>query len=64
MINKNLKWSNHIAVKVAKANSILGLLRKNMYGCTETAKKKAFMALVGPHLEYCTPVGTLTQEKI
>ena len=56
VINKKLKWGDHIATKVAKANSILGLLKRSMYGCSEVAKKKAFVSLVRPHVEYCAAV--------
>ena len=27
-----------------------------MYGCSKEAKKRAYVALVHPHLEYCSPV--------
>ena len=27
-----------------------------MYGCSKEAKKRAYVALVRPHLEYCSPV--------
>jgi len=27
-----------------------------MYGCSEEAKKRAYVALVRPNLEYCSPV--------
>ncbi len=56
MINKKLNWSDHITTKVAKSNSILGLLKRLMYGCSEMAKKKAFVSLVRPRMEYCAAV--------
>ena len=39
-----------------KVNRILSLLRRSMYGCSMEAKKRAYIALVHPHLEYCSPV--------
>ena len=27
-----------------------------MYGCSKEAKKRAYVALARPHLEYCSPV--------
>ena len=34
-----------------------------MYGCTKNAKKRAYTALVIPHLEYCAPVWNPYQQK-
>ena len=56
VINKKLNWGDHIATKVAKANRMLGLLKRSMCGCSELAKKNAFVSLVRPHVEYCAPV--------
>jgi len=39
-----------------KANHILSLLRRSMYGCSKEVKKRPYVALVRPHLEYCLPV--------
>ena len=55
-ITCKLCWSDHISSAAAKANHILSLLRRSMYGCCKEAKKRAYVALVRPHLEYCSPV--------
>ena len=55
-ITHKLCWSEHVTSAAAKANRILSLLRRSMYGCSEEAKKRAYVALVRPHLEYCSPV--------
>ena len=55
-ITHKLCWSDHITSTAAKANRILSLLRRSMYGCNKEAKKRAYVALVRPHLEYCSPV--------
>ena len=55
-ITRRLCWSDHISSAAAKANRILSLLRRSMYGCSKEVKKRAYVALVRPHLEYCSPV--------
>ena len=55
-ITHKLCWSDHITSADAKANRILSLLRRSMYGCNKEAKKRAYVALVRLHLEYCSPV--------
>ena len=55
-INQKLKWDDHSTNAVLKASRMLNLLRRNMRGCSKSAKSKAYTALVRPHLEYCVPV--------
>ncbi len=56
IINNNLKWGDQSRSVAVKANRVLNLLRRSMYGCTKEAKNKVYKALVRPHLEYCCPV--------
>ena len=58
-ITSNLSWRAHILSKVASANGTLNLLRRTMHSCGESAKKKAYEALVRPHVEYCCTVWNL-----
>ena len=62
-IDSKLKWGEHITEATAKANQALNILRRTMYGCTKNAKKRAYTALVRPHLEYCAPVWNPYQQK-
>ena len=62
-IDTKLKWGEHIAEAAAKANRAMNLLRRTMYGCIKNAKKRAYIALVRPHLEYCAPVWNPYQHK-
>ena len=39
-----------------KAQKILNLLRRHLYGCNPDVKKRAFTSLVLPHLEYTSTV--------
>ena len=34
-----------------------------MHGCNRDAKKRAYLALVRPHLEFCSPAWTVHQKK-
>jgi hypothetical protein len=51
-LSSNLNWSVQTKNAVNKAQKILGLIRRNMWGCTEKVKIIAYQALVRPHLEY------------
>ena len=54
-ITSDLKWNSHIQKVTSKANSVLGLLRKNLRIASKAVKTQAYEALVRPHLEYaCT----------
>jgi hypothetical protein len=39
-----------------ETQKILNLLRRHLYGCNPDVKKRAFTALVLPHLEYTSAV--------
>ena len=41
-----------------KATRVLNLLRRAMQGCSKQAKTRAYIALVRPCLETCSPVWT------
>ena len=54
-INQKLSWSAHVNATVLKASQVLNLLRRSLYS-SEEAKKRAYTALVRPHIECCAPV--------
>ena len=54
-LDNKLKWSCHVTDCVARANRILALLRRTMFGCTGASKEQAYKALVKPILEYGVP---------
>ena len=55
-LSGDLKWNHHIGNAVNKANSTLGMLKRNIkVGCRAT-KSAAYQALVRPHLEYSSCV--------
>ena len=56
IIDENLSFEQHIAEKIKKANSIMGVIRRNMEHLDCNNFKLLFTALVRPHLEYANPV--------
>ena len=55
-ISKDLKWSSQISKITAKANSTLGLLKRNLRHCQLECKKTAYMAMIRSKLEYARVV--------
>ena len=55
-LTSDLKWNKHISLITSKANSILGLLRRNLRIASTPVKTQAYQALVRPHLEYASTV--------
>ena len=54
-IDSGLTWSDHVTRVVAKANSVLGFLQRNLKHCLPEIKASCFKSLVIPILEYgCT----------
>ena len=56
VIDCKLKWGDQINHSTFKATKILNLIRRNLAGCSKTAKNRAYLALVRPHLEFAVPV--------
>lgn len=50
------KWDFQYAHITKKASRVLGMLRRNLRGCSRTIKSTAYLALVRPHLEYAASV--------
>ncbi len=55
-ISNDLKWVNHIAKTTAKANSVLGFLRRNLKGCPQSLRETAYKSMVRSVLEYASPI--------
>ena len=55
-ITSDLQCNQHIYNITNKANSILGLLRRNLRIPSQTIKTHANQSLVRPHLEYASTV--------
>ncbi|CAC5364805.1 unnamed protein product [Mytilus coruscus] len=47
---------NCITSKINKASQQLNFVRRNLYRCPQEIKQHAYIALVRPHLEYCSSV--------
>ena len=55
-LTSDLKFNSHINNVTAKANSVLGLLRRNLKISSQAVKTQAYQSLVRPHLEYASTV--------
>ena len=56
ILNRKLKWNDHIENAVLKANNALGMLRKSFKYWNCKSFKQLYVAFVRPHLEYCASV--------
>ena len=56
LLSDDLQWSKHVQHITAKANSMLGLLRRNLHHCPEKLREPAYISLVWSRLEYCAAV--------
>ena len=50
--SQDLKWSHHITNPAIKANSTLGLLRRNLKFCPKESRRTAYLAMIRSTLEY------------
>ena len=51
-LQANLKWDHHVGNVTAKANRVLGFIRRNLSMCPQEIKATAYYTLVRCHLEY------------
>ena len=54
--DKKMTWKPHIDQVTAKANKVLGFLRRNLKNCPQSPKELAYTSLVRPKLEYCASI--------
>lgn len=55
-IDNKLTFEYHINMKVKKANSMFGMIRRSFTYMDRTVFKQLFISIVRPHLEYAAPV--------
>ena len=55
-LTNNLSWNLHIDKTVKKANSVLGLVRRNLYAAPIETKILAYQSIVRPSLEYASSI--------
>ena len=55
-LSHDLSWSHHIDRTTKKANSMLGLLKRNLRITNQETKYAAYFSLVHPNLEYCASI--------
>ena len=54
--NNTLTWNDHIREVCKKAQRVLGLVRRNLWGCNVHVKSTAYSTLIRPLLEYAASV--------
>ena len=52
IFDKNIKFSDHVTLKVKKANSLLALIRKSFKNLDKKSWTTIYKTLIRPHLEY------------
>ena len=55
-LHSKLSWDVHLNHVTAKAKRALGFVRRNLRHCHPDTKKRAYIALVRPLVEYCSVV--------
>ena len=55
-LSHKYKWDFQYGHTAKKANRVLGMLRRNLKGCSKSIKSTAYLALVRPILEYASSV--------
>lgn len=55
-LSADMSWNKHINQTATKANSTLGLLRRNLSCCDRATKEVVYKALVRPILQYCQTI--------
>ena len=53
-LDHKLSWNKHVDNVVAKANSTLGMARRNLKPAPQAIKQQAYFALTRPHVEYAS----------
>ena len=54
VLQSNLRWSKHIETITAKANSTLGMARRNIKKAPISVKEQIYKTLIRPQLEYAS----------
>ena len=62
-LSESLSGSEHISTITRKANSCLGLLRRNLRSCPEECRRIVYLALVRSVLEYSAVVWDSHQQR-
>ena len=62
-VDNKLDWGEHIRGVTAKANSVLGMLKRAFVSRDVDLWKKLYVSLVRPHLEYAVQVWNPSKRK-
>ena len=56
VFDSSVSWSTHIQIVGNRAMKILNFVKRNLTNCSTAIKKQAYLVLVGPIMEYNSPV--------
>ena len=56
MVDQDLNFESHLAMKVKKANQVIGIIRRSFLHLDESMFLQLYKSLVRPHLEYANQV--------
>ena len=62
--SRDLSLNAHVEKAVAKANSLMGMLFRNLSGCSANTKRQAYMTICRPTLEYASSVWSPSSKKL
>ena len=62
-MNANMKVSEQCRIAASKANQVLGMIRRNITYKDKSLIVPLYKAIVRPHLEYCTGMESISQER-
>ena len=64
-LTRTMSWNLHIDNTVKKANSVMGLIKRNLYDAPKNTKALAYQSIVRPTLEYSATIwDPFTQKNI
>ena len=55
-LTRTMSWNLHIDNTVKKANSVMGLIKRNLYDAPKNTKTLAYQSIVRPNLEYSATI--------
>ena len=55
-LSADMKWNSHVKKVMAKGNTMLGILYRNLKNCSKNLKDLAYKSILRPKLEYACSI--------